>query len=333
MPPDTRVDSATAHGVVAHANFKPTPWLPGPHLPTIWASLCRPLPAVDLESERVELPDGDFVDLHWARDNGGAVVLILHGLEGSHESPYARGMLAALNNAGYRGVLLNFRGCSGVPNRLDRNYHSGDTGDVAYIAEVIEKRSNQPLFAAIGYSLGGNVLLKWLGERGLQMDLKTAVAVSVPFDLGACATRLDQGFSRVYQWRLIRSMKNKLKEKFRDRTAPLKLDDVDSLTAFWTYDDAVTAPLHGFKDVRDYYSSSSSRQFLDRIDRPTLILQARNDPFVPASAIPTAPELGAKVRVELCRGGGHVGFVSGWLPGRYSYWLERRIVDHLNAYR
>ena len=331
MPPEGRVNTATAYGVVADAKFKPTPWLPGPHLPTIWASACRRTPAVDLERERVELPDGDFVDLDWTRDNGGAVVLILHGLEGSHESAYARGMLAALEQAGYHAVLLNFRGCSGVPNRLDRNYHSGDTGDVAYIAKLIETRSNQPLFAVVGYSLGGNVLLKWLGELRSQARLKTAVAVSVPFDLGACATRLDQGFSRFYQWRLVRSMKNKFKEKFRDRPAPLDLDDVDSHDTFWTYDDAVTAPLHGFKDVHDYYSSSSSRQFLGRIDLPTLILHAKNDPFVPASAIPTAQELGAKITVYLCCGGGHVGFVSGWLPGRYIYWLEHRIVAHLNA--
>ena len=330
MPPEGRANSAAAHGVVADATFKPTPWLPGPHLPTIWASACRRIPALDLERERIELPDGDFVDLDWTRDNGGAVVVILHGLEGSHESAYARGMLAALEHAGYRGVLLNFRSCSGVPNRLDRNYHSGDTGDVAFIVELIDQRSNQRPFAAVGYSLGGNVLLKWLGELGSQVRLTTAVAVSVPFELGACATRLDQGFSRVYQWRLVRSMKNKFKEKFRDRPAPLDLDDVDSLDTFWTYDDAVTAPLHGFKDVHDYYASSSSRQFLGRIELPTLILHAKNDPFVPASAIPTAQELGAKVTVELCRGGGHVGFVSGWLPGRYEYWLEQRIVRHLN---
>ena len=333
MPRDGLVNGAVAHGVIADATFKPTPWLPGPHLPTIWASVCRKIPRVDLESERVELPDGDFVDLVWTRDNGGLGVLILHGLEGSHESAYARGMLAALEQAGYRGVLLNFRGCSGVPNRLDRNYHSGDTGDVACIADLIETRSGQPLFAAIGYSLGGNVLLKWLGELGSQARLTTAVAVSVPFDLGACATRLDQGFSRVYQWRLISSMKDKFKEKFRKRPAPLALDDIDGLDTFWTYDDAVTARLHGFKDVHDYYSSSSSRQYLGRIDLSTLILHAKNDPFVPQSAIPTAQELGPKVRIELCRGGGHVGFVSGWLPGRYTYWLEQRIVVHLNACR
>ena len=333
MPPEGLANGAVAHGVIADATFKPTPWLPGPHLPTIWASMCRRMPRVDLESERVELPDGDFVDLVWTRDNGGLVVLILHGLEGSHESAYARGMLAALEQAGYRGVLLNFRGCSGVPNRLDRNYHSGDTGDVASIADLIETRSDQPLFAAIGYSLGGNVLLKWLGELGAQARLTTAVAVSVPFDLSACATRLGQGFSRVYQWRFVSSMKNKFNEKFRARPTPLELDDIDGLDTFWTYDDAVTAPLHGFKDVHDYYSSSSSRQYLGRINLSTLILHAKNDPFVPQSAIPTAQELGPKVRVELCRSGGHVGFVSGWLPGRYTYWLEQRIVAHLNACR
>ncbi len=287
---------------------------------------------MDLDRERIELPDGDFIDLDWTRKNGGATVLILHGLEGSYESAYARGLLAALERAGYRAVVINFRGCSGVPNRLDRNYHSGDTADAAYIAALIEQRSGQPPFAAVGYSLGGNVLLKWLGELGAQARLTTAVAVSVPFDLGACATRLDQGFSRLYQWILVRSMKRKFQAKFRARPAPFELEDFNGLKTFWSYDDAVTAPLHGFKDVHDYYASSSSRQYLGRIDVPTLILHAKNDPFVPASAIPTAQELGAKVSVELCNGGGHVGFVSGWLPGRYTYWLEHRIVAHLNTF-
>jgi len=332
LPPEA--DSGAPHGrVVAASDFKSAPCLPGPHLPTIWATVCRPTPAVDLTFERLELPDGDFVDLAWTQDNGGPVVLVLHGLEGCHESTYARAILARIQAVGYHGVLLQFRGCSGGPNRLDRNYHSGDTGDAAHVAGVIEKRYGRPLFAAIGYSLGGNVVLKWLGELAGDARLTTAVAVSVPFDLGACATRLNQGFSRFYQWRLIRSMRRKYQEKFARRPSPLAIEDVRRLRTFWSYDDAVTAPLHGFRDVHDYYASSSSRSYLKHIEVPTLILHADNDPFVPAAAVPSASELSPKLTLEMTNGGGHVGFVAGRWPWRLRYWLDDRIVSHLNEHR
>jgi predicted alpha/beta-fold hydrolase len=282
-----------------------------------------------LRFERVELADGDFVDLAWAPATGTRVVIVLHGLEGSHRSGYARAILGSLGDAGYVGVLLQFRGCSGELNRLDRAYHSGDTGDLAAIAAHIEARTGAPPFAAIGYSLGGNVLLKWLGELGSDARLTTAVAVSVPFDLAACADRLDEGFSCLYQYRLVRSMQRKYLAKFAVRQAPLDISDVRALNTFWKFDDAVTAPLHGFSDANEYYGLSSSRQFLKRVTLPTLILQARDDPFVPQRAIPTAAELGAQTTLELTRAGGHVGFLGRVNKGRLSYWLEPRIIEHL----
>ena len=285
---------------------------------------------MDLDFERVELPDGDFLDLAWAGTNIGKIVLVLHGLEGSHLSAYAQTILAALHRSGYRAVLMNFRGCSGLPNRLDRSYHSGDTADAAYIAKHIEQRTGQALFAAIGYSLGGNVLLKWLGESGTSLPLTTAAAISVPFDLAACATRLNQGFSRFYQWWLLRSMKKKYRKKFISRRSPVKIRDIDKLTTFWTYDNKVTAPLHGFNDVHDYYTASSSRQYLHKITVPTLILHAENDPFVPRSAIPTAQELSPQTTIELCQSGGHVGFVCRSHLGKDCRWLEKRIIRHLD---
>jgi len=319
-----------AHGrILAPADFTPAAWLPGPHLPTLWAGLCRPLAAVPLRFERIELPDGDFLDLAWTPLTAGPLVLILHGLEGSHASSYARAMLAALDAAGYRGVLMHFRGCSGEPNRLDRSYHSGDTGDCAYLVELLGRREGHAPGAIIGYSLGGNVLLKWLGELGVACPLATAVAVSVPFDLAACATRLDQGASRMYQRRLVRSLQAKFRTKFAARPAPLTIGDVRRLDTFWRFDDAVTAPLHGFRDAADYYARSSSRPMLGTIAVPTLILHAQDDPFVPAHAIPRAAELAPAVTLELAPGGGHVGFVSGRVPGRAEYWLERRILAHL----
>lgn len=323
--------TATHGRIAAATDFRPSPWLPGPHLPTVVASACRPQPRPRLAFERLELPDGDFLDLAWSGAGDGPVVLVLHGLEGGHQSSYARAILAVLATAGYRGVLMHFRGCSGVPNRLPRSYHSGDTGDLATVVATLTRRGLTPR-AAIGYSLGGNVLLKWLGEQGPVCPLETAVAVSVPFDLGACARRLEQGASRLYQWLLVGSLKRKYLAKFATRASPLGLPaaSVARLRTFWTFDDAVTAPLHGFRDATDYYTRSSSRQFLAGIALPTLILHAADDPFVPAAAIPQARELARDVTLELARRGGHVGFVSARRPPQRPWWLERRILAHLD---
>ena len=332
-PTPRRVPDA-AHGRVLTArDYTPAPWLPGPHLPTLWAALCRAVPAPPLAFERLELADGDFLDLAWTADNGGPSVLVLHGLEGSHRSPYIRAMLVALAAAGYRGVLMHFRGCSGFPNRLPRSYHSGDTADAATVVELITRRIGRPPFAIIGYSLGGNVLLKWLGETGAACPLTTAIAVSVPFDLAACADRLAQGASRLYQWYLVRSMQARFTAKFGAHSNPLGIPDVTALDSFWRFDDAVTAPLHGFRDGHDYYARASCRRFLADIATNTLILHAEDDPFVPASAIPHAAELARSITLELAAHGGHVGFVTGVVPGRARYWLEARIIAHLEAMR
>lgn len=318
------------HGRVLPArDYAPAPWLPGPHLPTLWAALCRRVPAVSLDFERLELADGDFLDLAWTPDNGGPCVLVLHGLEGSHRSPYARALLATLADAGYRGVLMHFRGCSGQPNRLPRGYHSGDTGDAAEVVRRLTARHGRAPVAAVGYSLGGNVLLKWLGELGAACPLATAIAVSPPFDLAACADKLGSGASRLYQRHLVRSMQARFLAKFGAGGNPLGIDDVRRLDTFWRFDDAVVAPLHGFRDVHDYYARASCRPYLARIATPTLILHAADDPFVPPRAIPRATELAPAVTLELASHGGHVGFVCGAVPGRARYWLEARILAHL----
>ncbi len=321
-----------AHGRLRRPeNFRALRWLPGPHLPTIWASEFRAVNSVNLEFERLELPDGDFVDLATTPNKLAPAVIVLHGLEGSHQSSYARAILAALHGAGFWGVLLHFRGCSGEPNRLARTYHSGDTADLAYVVQWLEARTGVAPFAAIGYSLGGNVLLKWLAEENASARLETAVAVSVPFDLAACADRLNEGFSRIYQRRLVKSMQDKYLLKFKTQASPLGRLDVRQLKTFWDYDDQVTAPLHGFRDVHDYYGRSSSRQYLSDITIPTLILHARDDPFVPAHAIPEATELGAHTALELVAHGGHVGFVSNQPRDHEGHWLERRICSHLRS--
>lgn len=323
-------DGATHGRIVPCPGFRPAPWLPGPHLPTLWAGLLRRPPAVDLWFETLELPDGDAVRLVHAGAAAAPTVIVLHGLEGNHASPYARALLGLLAAAGFHGVLLEFRGCSGQPNRLDRSYHSGDTGDLAALVARLEQREGRAPFAVVGYSLGGNVLLKWLGELADAAPVSTAVAVSVPFDLAACAARLAQGFSRVYQGRLLRSLRRKYREKFAAHpNPPVALTALGRLRDFRAYDDAVIAPLHGFRDADDYYRQASCRPGLARITVPTLVIHALDDPFVPSAVVPSAAELAPAVTLELSPRGGHVGFVAGMVPGRPHYWCEPRIITHL----
>ncbi len=297
-----------------HHPFKPAWWLPGPHLQTLWPSLIRRKILLDVCSERLELADGDFLDLCWVGKHQGPIVCVLHGLNGGIESCYVQGILRAINRQGWRGVLMHFRGCSGVPNRLARSYHAGETGDLAtVIQELMHREPGVPL-AAIGYSLGGNVLLKWLGESGIHNPLKAAVAVSVPFDLAKTADRLKKGFSKIYQWKLLRTLNRKYCTRYR---------------TFWDFDHEVTAPLHGFKSVQHYYKLSSSRQYLGKIQKPTLIVQALNDPFTMESALPRVEEVSDQVILESTKQGGHVGFVAGTYPWKPHYWLEHRIMNYL----
>ena len=307
------------------SGFKPAWWCRGPHLQTLWPALFRLWPRRRVRRERLELPDGDFVDLDWSCNDAGPIVILLHGLEGSSRSHYARSMLQALPRAGMRAVLMHFRGCSGEPNRQTRAYHSGDTGDLDFLATTLRQREPQTPIIAVGFSLGGNVLLKWLGEQGAHAGLRCAVAVSVPFLLHAATTHMNRGFSRFYQWWLVRHLKRSYVRKSQRHTGLLPLREVRRLRNFYEFDDRITAPLHGFTDALHYYSVSSSRQFLARIRIPTLILQAADDPFMPASVIPSARELSASIQLEVHRHGGHVGFVSGRLPWRPRYWLEQRI--------
>jgi hypothetical protein len=313
-------------------DFRPAWWLPDPHAQTLWPVLCRHRPRLALRRERLELPDGDFLDLDWTPGDRGPIALILHGLEGSSDSPYARGLLAAVARRGWRGLVLHFRGRSGQPNRLARGYHAGDTADLAYVVDRLRQREPTTPLAAIGDSLGGNVLLKWLGEAGSGAPLHAAVAVSVPFLLDTVARRLNQGFARLYQWHLLGTLKRSYRAKFGSRPdGPAPLAGLARLRDFYAFDDQVTAPLHGYAGVHDYYARASGRPYLGRIRIPTLILHALDDPFMLPEAVPNPRELSASVRLECSPCGGHVGFVAGRWPWRAEYWLERRIPEFLSA--
>jgi predicted alpha/beta-fold hydrolase len=312
--------------MIRKADFVPAWWLPGPHTQTLWATLIRRTPRVPLRRERIELPDGDFLDLDWTLANTGPITLILHGLEGSSDSGYARGLLHTLSSGGWRGVVMHFRGCSGEPNRFPHSYNAGQTNDLAYIVHLLRQREPQTFLTCVGYSLGGNALLKWLGETGTCTQVRAAVAVSVPFLLESAARRMQQGFSRLYQNHLLRHLRASYRRKFHiHRQLPVSLNELAKLRDFYAFDTRVTAPLHGYSDAYDYYARASCRQYLKAIRVPTLIIQAIDDPFMLPSAIPGAAELSDSVILELSPHGGHVGFISGSLPWRAIYWLEQRI--------
>jgi len=283
-----------------------------------------------LRRQRLELPDGDFLDIDWTAQPGTRRVLVLHGLEGSLESHYSGGLLKYLAQRGYRVGLLYFRGCSGAPNRLARGYHSGETGDLDFVMRRLHETQPGVPLAVIGFSLGGNVLLKWLGEQGSNAPLSTAIAISVPFDLDSAARQLQRGLSRIYQHHLLARLRQSVILKAAAHPPPVPLQRLRTLRSFHDFDNAITAPLHGFRDADDYYHRSSSKQFLKHIRIPTLMLQSRDDPFLPVTALPTAHELGSQVTLELSEHGGHVGFVAGNNPSRPVFWLEQRIASHLD---
>lgn len=306
--------------------FKPAWWLTNPHCQTLWPILFRRrIKEISPKRERLELKDGDFIDLAWVGSDTGPIVLILHGLEGSIQSLYVQGILRAIEQQGWRGVCMHFRSCSGERNRLPRAYHSGETLDVAEVVNQLKQREPQTPLAAIGFSLGGNVLLKWLGETGQHNPLVAAIAVSVPFELTKAASRINQGFSRLYQWHLLDSLCKKIKWKFQHQPAPFDIPSLNTLRTLRDFDNEITAPLHGFLDAEDYYTRSSSRQYLQHIRIPTLLLQAKDDPLVGNEALPAYNEISTSVTFELSEKGGHVGFVSGHLPWKSFYWLEERI--------
>lgn len=329
--PHTTPTAESAGGLVP-SDFRPALWLRNPHLQTLWASKIRRRPGLRLLRERMELPDGDFVDLDWNTTGDGPLVVVFHGLEGGIRSGYASGIMAAMARLGWRAALMHFRGCSGAKNRLARSYHSGDTGDIEYVLAALRKRCAPARMAAIGYSLGGNALVKYLGERGAKAGLAAAVAVSVPFDLGNGADRLDRGFSRLYQWHLLRLMKRKMRDKFAGMPAPIALQTVARASSLRQFDEHATAPLHGFAGADDYYARCSSRNYLRGVTVPTLLLHARDDPFMTPAALPREEELSPAVRFEISECGGHVGFVAGATPWHTCYWLEERIPRFLAGF-
>jgi predicted alpha/beta-fold hydrolase len=315
--------------------YRPAWWLPGGHAQTLWGKFARRRLVLSLEREVVALPDGDHLELHTLKGAPGSPrLLLLHGLEGSVASHYVGGIASAAAAIGWSTTLVVFRGCGSSPNTAKRFYHSGETTDVAHAYHVLRAREPDVPWYAMGVSLGGNVVLKWLGELGDAATITAAAVISVPFNLEASAREITRTFSGRYDRNFLRTLREKALRKLDrypdlfDRSALLRAKSV------FDFDETVTAPVHGFADARDYYQRSSSLSFLPNVRVPTLLLSARDDPFLPVTVLDDVERIAAQnpaLEVEFVHGGGHVGFVGGTLPWNARYYAEERAVAFLRS--
>ena len=312
--------------------FRPAWWLANPHLQTLWAGLIGRPRLPELRAERLELPDGDFLDLNWldASAADAPLVVIFHGLQGSIDSPYVGRSLNALRERGLRALFVHFRSCGEEPNRLARGYHAGETGDIDHVIRMVHDREPETRLGAMGFSLGGNALLKHLGETGEDTLVSAAVTVSVPFDMLVCAGRLDIGFSKVYRgWLLKMIFRAVLKKRALLEAAGVDVDSVIASKTLRELDDRLIVPLHDFEDSDDYYVKTSSKPYLREIACPTLLIQSVDDPFLRPSILPDQDECGPLVERHFCQSGGHVGFLEGRVPGFARPYLTGPPIDWL----
>jgi uncharacterized protein len=304
-------------------SYRPSFWLRPNHLHTIYASKKRQIAWPAYERERLATPDNDFMDLDWSRKGHKRAVVLLHGLEGSSERPYIRGMATALNEVGWDAVAVNFRSCSGEMNLLPYSYHSGASYDLVTVLERVSQ--DYETIAAVGFSLGGNVLIKHLGEAGKDTPLCAGAAFSVPCDLKGSAIELTRFQNRLYMWNFLRLLKAKVEAKAQTFPDLVDATDFDSITSFREFDDRYTAPLGGFDDAEDYWAQSSSKGFISGVQIPTLLVQAADDPFLSKSCYPVREADGnPHFSLEIPKYGGHVGFQK---PGKY--WSEDRVLAFL----
>lgn len=317
--------------------FRPAWWLPGAHAQTVAGRYVRPPHGVRYRRERIDTLDGDFLDLDFAAVDGAPppapyapVCLVVHGLEGGSGSSYVLETCRVLAARGMRAVAMNMRSCSGEPNRAARLYHAGETGDLALVLALLARRHPGAVLLAVGYSLGGNQLLKYLGEQGEASLVRAAAAVSVPFELGLGADKLDRSpLGRLYALHFVRRLQAKYLARREALGAGLDHDRVLAARGFRDFDEAATARLHGFGGAAEYYATCSSAAFVHAIRVPTLLVQALDDPFVDEAGIPRAAiRENPNLHTAFTERGGHVGFVEG-SPRRPRFWAEGEAVRFL----
>jgi len=319
--------------------FRPSFLLKNKHIQTLYSSLFRKIPAHKFEIEKFELSDGDFIECYWYnktdKNHNRAIVVIFHGLGGSYKSPYIQGTMRELDKNGFDSVVVHFRSCSGVMNRSAKSYHSGKTDDALEFIKSLKVRFAETKLFCIGYSLGGNMLLKLLGELGDASLITAAISVSAPMQLDICANKMNRGSSKFYQHLLLKNLNGLLEKKYdsHDMKSLINLDkkDVKKLSSFWEFDDAYTAPIHGFNSAKEYYKKSSSKQFLKHIKTNTLIIHSLDDPFMTPKILPNKSEISSNIELEVYPHGGHVGFIEGTLF-KPKYWLEERVVKYFNKF-
>ena len=315
--------------------YRPAWWVRGGHAQTLWGKFFRQRSAPPTRVERWDTPDGDFIDVHrLAAPPGAPRLLFLHGLEGTIRSHYVAGFFAEAKRRGWAADLLIFRGCGDEPNRAPRFYHSGETGDLAFVLDRIRAENPDASIVLAGVSLGGNVLLKFLGESGssLPRNVVAAGAISVPFDLERSCRFISRGFSKVYDRHFLRTLRAKALAKLERYPELFDRSELERAQSIYDFDDTVTAPVHGFADAHDYYSRSSSLGFLGRLRIPTLLLAAIDDPFLPPEVLDEVRAIASSnvyLTLDFPAHGGHVGFVSGKLPWRPFYYAEWRVCEFL----
>jgi predicted alpha/beta-fold hydrolase len=315
-------------------------WLPNSHIQTIVPALFGRRPEVTYRRERWDTPDGDFIDLDWlvpdplAASPAAAdapLFVLFHGLEGSSDSHYARTLMASAQLRGWHGVVPHFRSCSGPMNLLPRFYHLADSNEVDWVLRRLREQHPGPIVAA-GVSLGGNVLLRWLGERREDAEIiAAAAAISAPLDVHAGGRALSQGFGLIYTRSFLKTLKLKAQQKLEQYPGLFDLNDMLASRTMHAFDEVVTAPLHGFRDADDYWTRSTTRPLLPEITVPTLVLNARNDPFLPGAVLPSCSEVSSAVELDQPEHGGHVGFMTGPFPGRID-WLSRRVFGYFDPF-
>jgi uncharacterized protein len=325
-------------------SFSPPWWLSNPHAQTVWPRLTRSRRQVAFRRESLEMPDGDELILDHLDGDATPHFVLLHGLEGSSHSTSIQGPLSVIARRGFSATVVNWRSCArepgnvmkSIPNRRPRFYHSGETTDFDFVAHTLARRRPGAPLVAFGVSLGGNALLKWLGEHPSQSIIAAAATLSVPYDLRAGAEYLERGAGPLYVGSFLRSLKKKVAnvvERFPETRHVIDLERVLRAKTFREFDDAATAPLHGFKDAADYYARSSSLQFLGRIATPALCVNAADDPFLPPEVLSRVRDAAAPcVELRVTQRGGHAGFVAGRLPWSCTYWADELIVDWLASH-
>ena len=319
--------------LIRESSYRPPVFFTNSHVQTIYPALFRKVAGVRYHRERIGTPDNDFLDLDWSAANREKLAIVCHGLEGDSCRPYMLGMVRALNSRGWDALAWNYRGCSGEPNRQARFYNSGETGDLDTVIKHALAASHYTALALVGFSAGGNIVLRYLGERGDMLPgvLKAAVTFSVPCDLASSALRLAEPANRIYMKRFLRLLRAKIRKKMEVMPGVLDDSGFDRIKNFQEFDDLYTAPAFGFTDAEDYWKRSSSRKVLAGIRLPVLLVNALDDPFLAPSCYPVeeAQDCGF-LHLETPRYGGHVGFVS--LDRNGEYWSEARALSFLDRW-